>query len=118
MTETIEQIADKISTEAADAVVEYLNATPQPTDANTLGRCLVVADRGFVWTAAAARIDDDWAYLTGAQAVRRWGTSQGLNELAQKGPLPNTRLDAKTDLQVSRRAIIAVIPSEADTWPG
>lgn len=90
--------------------------TAPAADASSFGRCLVVADRGHVWTAEAVSFDADWAHLKGGQAVRRWGTSEGLNELAQKGPLPNTRLDAKADLMVSRKAIIAVIPSEADTW--
>ncbi len=90
-------------------------AVLRPGD-SSFGRCIVVADRGHVWTAEGASFDADWAHLTNAQAVRRWGTSEGLNELAAKGPRPNTRLDAKADLMVSRKAIIAVIPSEADKW--
>lgn len=85
-------------------------------DTKELGRSIVVADRGHVWTAEAVRFDDDWAYLTGAQVVRRWGTTQGLNQLANDGPQPSTKLDAKADLQVSRKALIAVIPSEAEKW--
>lgn len=81
-----------------------------------LGRALVVADRGFVWAAEDVSLDDDFARLKNARAVRRWGTSEGLNELAKKGPLPNTRLDAPADLLVSRRALIAVVPCEADKW--
>jgi hypothetical protein len=81
-----------------------------------LGRALVVADRGFVWAAEDVTLDDDFARLKNARAVRRWGTSEGLNELAKKGPLPNTRLDAPADLLVSRRALIAVVPCEADKW--
>lgn len=93
-----------------------MNTTTNTADTG-LGRCLVVADRGHVWTAESVSFDADWAHLTNAQAVRRWGTTEGLNELAQKGPLANTRLDAKADLMVSRKALIAVIPSEADKWP-
>lgn len=85
-------------------------------DTKELGRSIVVADRGHVWTCEAVRFDDDWAYLTGAQVVRRWGTTQGLNQLANDGPQPTTKLDAKADLQVSRKALIAVIPSEAEKW--
>lgn len=81
-----------------------------------MGRHLVVADRGHVWAAEDVKFDDDFARLKNARAVRRWGTSEGLNELAQKGPLTNTRLDAAADVLVSRRALIALIPCEADTW--
>jgi len=90
---------------------------PTAVDPNTLGRCLVVADRGFVWTAESAVFDADWAHLKNAQAVRRWGTTEGLNQLAAQGPLPSTKLDAPADLQVSRKAVIAVIPCEAAKWP-
>lgn len=81
-----------------------------------LGRVLVVADRGHVWAAQDATFDADFIRLKKARAVRRWGTSEGLNELAQKGPLPNTRLDAAADVLVSRRALIAVVPCEAEKW--
>lgn len=88
----------------------------QNTTAPSVGRCLIVADRGHVWTAEGASFDAEFAYLTGAQAVRRWGTTQGLNQLANEGPQTSTKLDAKADLMVSRKAIIAVIPSEAEKW--
>ena len=81
-----------------------------------IGRVLVVADRGHVWAAENVTFDDDFARLTNARAVRRWGTSEGLNQLAKQGPLASTRLDAAADLLVSRRALIAVIPCEAEKW--
>ena len=83
-----------------------------------IGRCLVVADRGHVWAAEDATLDDDFVRITNGRAVRRWGTSEGLNELANKGPLPNTRLDAAANLLVSRKALIAIIPCEAAKWTG
>lgn len=79
------------------------------------GKALVVADRGFVWVGAVTT-DADWVHIAGARCVRRWGTSEGLNELAIKGPLANTRLDAPADLKVSRKALIAIIPCEAEKW--
>lgn len=79
------------------------------------GLALVVADRGFVWVGKAST-DPDWVHIEGARCVRRWGTSEGLNELAAKGPLTNTRLDAAADLKVSRKALIAIIPCEAEKW--
>ncbi|MFC5346289.1 hypothetical protein ACETK8_15895 [Brevundimonas staleyi] len=92
---------------AADAVIPVSSG---------MGRHLAVADRGHVWAAEDVMFDDDFARLKNARAVRRWGTSEGLNELAQKGPRPNTRLDAAADVLVSRRALIALIPCEAETW--
>lgn len=79
------------------------------------GLVLVVADRGFVWVGQAVTTEE-WVEITGARCVRRWGTSEGLNELAMKGPLTNTRLDAPADLKVARKALIAIIPCEAEKW--
>lgn len=86
------------------------------TQSENHGLALVVADRGFVWVGKTTT-DPDWVHITAARAVRRWGTSEGLNELAGKGPLTNTRLDAAADLKVSRKALIAIIPCEVDKWP-
>lgn len=85
------------------------------TTTETHGLSLVVADRGFVWVGHTVT-DADWVHITAARVVRRWGTSEGLNELAAKGPLTNTRLDAPADLKVSRKALIAIIPCEAEKW--
>jgi hypothetical protein len=88
------------------------------SDQNTAtshGLCLVVADKGFVWVGEAVTTDE-WVEITGARCVRRWGTTEGLNELAHKGPLTNTRLDAAADLKVSRKALIVIIPCEAEKW--
>ena len=85
------------------------------TPNRSFGRCLIVADRAHVWVGDVDQ-DDEYLRITGARAVRRWGTSEGLNQLAAQGPLPSTRLDAPADLFVSRRAVIAVIPCEAGKW--
>ena len=85
------------------------------TNTEAHGLSLVVADRGFVWV-GETQTDDDWVHIKGARVVRRWGTSEGLNELAAKGPLTNTRLDAPADLKVNRKALIAIIPCEAEKW--
>lgn len=79
------------------------------------GVAIVVADRAHVWV-GKVRTTPDWVIIDGARCVRRWGTTEGLNELAAKGPLPNTRLDAAADLKVNRKALIAIIPCEAEKW--
>ena len=97
------------ATSAAPAVVPF-------TPTRKFGRCLVVADRAHIWVGDVDQ-DDEYLRITDARAIRRWGTSEGLNQLAATGPLPSTRLDAAADLYVSRRAVIAVIPCEAGKWP-
>lgn len=78
---------------------------------------IVVADRGHVWVGEVPMPQQgDFITIYGARAVRRWGTSEGLNELAVKGPGPRTRLDAAATVKVATRAVIAIIPCEPTAW--
>lgn len=79
------------------------------------GLALVVADKGFVWVGQTVTTPE-FVEIKGARCVRRWGTSKGLNQLATEGPLSGTQLDAPADLKVSRKALIAIIPCEAEKW--
>lgn len=81
------------------------------------GKAIVVADRGWVWVGDVVT-DGQFAHIAGARCVRRWGTKEGLAELAAKGPLPNTQLDAAADVDVNMRAVIAIVPCEAQAWAG
>ena len=77
---------------------------------------IVVADRGHVWV---GWVRDDGPYMLAveeARVVRRWGTTNGLNELAAKGPRPNTKLDAPATVHVAKRALIALITCEPASW--
>lgn len=80
------------------------------------GLAIVVADRGWVWVGQVTDDGGQFVKIAGARCVRRWGTSEGLGELASKGPLANTRLDAPSDIKVSSRAVIAIVPCEPAAW--
>lgn len=92
--------------------------TASPATTTDHGACLIVADRGHVWYSPAVTTDGEFATAKDARIVRRWGTSEGVNELANKGPLSETRLDAPATVKVAARAIIAIIPTEASKWNG
>lgn len=94
-----------LASETAPAAV-----TPQP-------RSIVVADRGHVWVGVLISDGDpDFLRIAEARVIRRWGTTEGLNQLATKGPQPNTKLDAPATVLVAKRAVIAVIPCEPAAW--
>lgn len=76
---------------------------------------IVIADRGWVWVGETSETDG-WLHVKGARCIRRWGTSEGLGELAAKGPRPNTKMDAASDLRVPLRAVIGLIPCEVAAW--
>lgn len=103
MSETLQE--DRVADEAQTA-----STAPAWT------KSIVVADRGHVWVGHVDLGAGEFLYIGGAQVIRRWGTKQGLNELAVKGPQPNTILDATANVLVARRAVIAIIPCEQTAW--
>lgn len=83
--------------------------------AQSEGLNIVILDRGFVYVGDVA-IDGEWVLITNAKNVRRWGTSQGLGELAAKGPQPETKLDMGGSIKAPLRAVIGLIKCEALSW--
>lgn len=79
---------------------------------------IVIADRGHVWVGEVGDHGPDvaWIKIAKARTVRRWGTLQGLNQLAVEGPLEHTILDAPADLAVRFGAVLAIIPCERSQW--
>jgi hypothetical protein len=106
---------DDLTIGEAKRLAALFGSTAQPEPTADHGLCLVVADRGHVWVGRVTT-DAEWAHVAGARVVRIWGTTGGLNELAAKGPLSGTKLDAPGNVKVSRRAVIALIPCESSEW--
>ena len=76
---------------------------------------IAILDRGFVFVGNVS-IEGDWLLIADAQNVRRWGTTNGLGELASKGPLKDTVLDASGMVRVPLRALIGLIECEVASW--
>lgn len=108
--------SDAVIAAYADACRAYREAVaaaePQPI---SHGLALVIADRGHVWIGRAVT-RGDWTHIAAGRVVRRWGTTEGVNQLV-KGPTPSTKLDAPADLKVATRAVIAIVPVEESAWP-
>lgn len=79
------------------------------------GFAIVVVDRGFIYIGDVEH-DGTWCVITHAQNIRRWGTSEGLGELANNGPLENTKLDRVGTVRVPARAVISIIDTEKSKW--
>lgn len=78
-------------------------------------RILVLQNR-FVSVGEYSTSDDGRVVLTNAFIVRRWGTTAGLGELAEKGPLANTRLDPTPTERIPQRMIIKEIDCNEKAW--
>jgi hypothetical protein len=80
-------------------------------------RRIVVLHRGWVVVGDVAEPSQPgWFKLTNAAVVRRWGTSKGLGELAESGPLPSSALDPTPDQEFPLSAIINSIQCNAKNW--
>ena len=79
------------------------------------GLQLVVLDRGFVYVGEVTT-NADWCVIRNARNVRRWGTTEGLGQLALHGPLAETVLDATGTVRAPMRAVIALIACNQAKW--
>ena len=76
---------------------------------------IVIADRGHVWVGRVVT-DDEWVYVRDASAIRIWGTTKGLGEIAEGGPTAKTVLDKCGEVHIARRALIALSPCKESAW--
>lgn len=79
------------------------------------GLQIAIMDRGFVFVGKVTT-DGEWCTIDDASCVRRWGTKNGLGELAAKGPQPATKLDPAGQVRAPMRALIGMIRCEAGSW--
>ena len=79
------------------------------------GFAIVVLDRGFVYVGDVTH-DGEWCVIENARNIRRWGTTKGLGELANCGPLDGTELDAVGTVRAPARALIHIIDTEVSKW--
>lgn len=54
--------------------------------------------------------------LTNASVIRKWGTANGLGELAEKGPLADTVLDACPSISFHVREVIFIMEVNNNAW--
>ena len=60
--------------------------------------------------------DGDEYLLINANVIRRWGTTEGLGELAIKGPLPDTKLDKIPLVKFNKSQLIFTISCDESKW--
>lgn len=79
------------------------------------GFCIAVLDKGFVYVGTVTT-DGRFVRITGVQNIRRWGTTNGLGQLALEGPQENTRLDECGDICAPITELKHLITCEASKW--
>jgi hypothetical protein len=79
------------------------------------GTKIVIGQRGWVFVGDVA-VEGDHLVISNAKNVRRWGTKNGLGELAAKGPLKDTVLDEAGTVRMHTLAVVATIDCNAEVW--
>lgn len=76
---------------------------------------IIVAERGWVFVGDCSR-DGDQLVISNAYNVRRWGTTEGLGQLAKAGPQEGTQLDHYGTVRIHVLAVVASIECTATAW--
>jgi hypothetical protein len=76
---------------------------------------ICVLDKGWVFVGNLDKEGDEY-FLTNSFVIRRWGTSDGLGELALKGPLPETKLEKTPLVRFHKNSLLFTISCEEDKW--
>ena len=78
----------------------------------------MVLQRGWVIVGRVTEDHTDETVIENAAVIRRWGTSQGLGELASKGPQTNTRLDDCPTVRVHPLTVVMSMDVDKTNWRG
>lgn len=78
---------------------------------------IAILQRGWVFVGKLSKEGNE-CVLTDAYNIRRWGTKDGLGELAAKGPLSETKLDKVGTVKFHELTTVALIDCDQDVWSG
>lgn len=76
---------------------------------------IIVLHRGWV-VVGDCRWDGNTVVIENGKVVRRWGTQNGLPELAMKGPRPNTILDGSVVMSVPVLGVVVAMDCDEEAW--
>ena len=79
------------------------------------GFCISVIENGFVFVGMLKK-EGKFYIISDAKNIRRWGTTQGLGELANNGPLSDTKLDDYGTIRVPMKSMIFTIDTDEKLW--
>jgi hypothetical protein len=109
---------DSLTIGQARAIAAMVGSAQVPATPTTVdhGLCIVVADRGWVFVGHLSEQGQTFV-MTGSRTVNRWGTTKGLEELADKGPLENTKLaDATLRRVIPCEAVKFIVSCNVAAW--
>lgn len=100
---------DKIT---VDGEVYVKESATEPKNSNIK---IVILQRGWVFIGRWSE-DGDKCALDNAYVIRRWGTTDGLGELALGGKNSDTKLDKAGRVEFHRLTIVATLNAKEELW--
>jgi len=76
---------------------------------------IVILNRGWV-VVGDYHEDKEFGVIENASVIRVWGTTAGIGELAEKGPLPNTKLDPCPTVRVRKGTEVFRLDVNEEKW--
>lgn len=76
---------------------------------------ICILQRGWVFIGRFSR-DGEMCNLENAYTIRRWGTTEGLGQLALQGKQSDTTLDRAGNVTFHQLTIVAMIDCNTDAW--
>lgn len=76
---------------------------------------IVILNRGWIVVGNYSEKGDNCT-LTDASVIRIWGTTKGLGELAESGPLTNTKLDPCPNVHFNKLTMVARMDVNETNW--
>ena len=93
-----------------EKAVERVLLGSEPQTQSDMGSVnkIVVCQRGFIYS-GAVMFDGEYIVIRDAVNIRRWGTKNGLGQLALSGPTAETTADDCGTVRVHQLAVVAMI---------
>jgi len=76
---------------------------------------IVILNRGWVVVGDYSEKGDE-GIVENASVIRVWGTTKGLGELAENGPLTNTKLDPCPTVRFNKLTMVARMDVNEEKW--
>ena len=93
--------------------VEYIRK--DEADFKPTKKQIVVLQRGWVVVGDVEKTDLE-VNIKNCSVIRIWGTSNGLGEIAENGPLPKTKLDKCPDISVHPLSVVMFMNVNESKW--
>jgi len=93
----------------------FSGETTKNLQTENLGKQIVILQRGWVAIGDLTK-KGEYMELDNAFVIRRWGTKNGLGQLATEGKQTNTELEPTPKMKFHELTVISLIEVNASKW--